>query len=409
MTRNEVARISVVLALVSMAGAPSPASSQPPATPAPAPAPVRQPTPNDTLISPEVLSDGRAVFRIYAPKASEVSLRGDWMEAPGPVALQKDPQGVWSVTVGPLTPDFYSYTLTVDGVRTLDPKNATIKQGISSVDNMVMVPGPAAAFQDNKPVPHGEIRQAWYRSTTLEQPRRVHVYVPPGYDASPTMRFPVFYLLHGGGDEDSGWSTIGRAGFILDNLIAEKKAVPMIVVMPNGSLPRPANLPAPVPGTPPNPAAAAAMQDRFVSELMKDVIPLIEKQYRVLPGRDNRAIAGLSMGGGQTLRTIVSQPDQFAYAAIWSAGVNPQTTADFEQRAASFLGGADAVNSGYRVLNINVGDKDFALAGSKNLSEVLTKRGIKHQLIVTGGGHTWINWRQYLRDYAPLLFKKTTS
>ena len=150
--------------------------------------------------------------------------------------MTKDDEGVWSITVGPLTPDFYSYAFNVDGVRTVDPKNAMIKQGLSSLDSMFLVPGDEAEFEATKDVPHGEIRAVWYRSGTLDMPRRMHVYTPPGYEGG-TREYPVFYLLHGGGDEDSGWSTIGRAGFILDNLIAAKKAVPMIVVMPNGSLP----------------------------------------------------------------------------------------------------------------------------------------------------------------------------
>jgi Carbohydrate-binding module 48 (Isoamylase N-terminal domain) len=181
--------------------------------------PQRTPTPNDTLVSPEVLPDRRVAFRIYAPKASEVTLRGDWMETPGPAKLERDENGVWAVTIGPLTPDYYSYSFTVDGVRTLDPKNATIKQGITSLDNMFFLSGSEAAFQENKPVPHGEIRKVWYQSTTLGNQRRMHIYFPPGYESSKD-RFPVFYLLHGGGDEDSGWSTIGRAGFIIDNLLA---------------------------------------------------------------------------------------------------------------------------------------------------------------------------------------------
>src|SRR5581483_1057781 len=152
---------------------------------------------------------------------------------------------------------------------------------------------PEADFEDNKPVPHGEVRQVWYQSTTLGQQRRMHVYTPPGYDQSQD-KYPVFYLLHGGGDEDSGWSTVGRAGFILDNLIAAGKAKPMLVVMPNGSLPRPANL---TPGAPPAPGAMAALQDRFTNELLKDVVPFVEKHYRVKAGPENRALAGLSMGG----------------------------------------------------------------------------------------------------------------
>jgi enterochelin esterase family protein len=362
----------------------------------------RQPTPNDTLRSPEVLADGRVVFRIYAPKASEVTVGGDWIaQGLGTGGkLARDEQGVWAITVGPLPPDFYSYTLVVDGVRTLDPKNPMIKQGVNSVDNMFFLPGDAAAFQDSKAVPHGEIRKVWYKSTTLGEERRLHIYFPPGYESG-KERYPVFYLLHGGGDEDSGWSTIGRAGFILDNLIAAKKAKPMIVVMPNGSLPRPPV----VPGTPPDPALTASLQERFTNELMKDVAPFVEKNYRALAGRDNRAIAGLSMGGGQTTRVITTHPDQFAYVAVWSAGVNPQTNADFEKRNAAFLGSADKLNKQIKLFSISVGDKDFALNGSKNLAELLKKNGIKHEFNLSGGGHTWINWRQYLNDYAQKLFR----
>lgn len=359
--------------------------------------PQRQPTPNDTLVSPEVLADKRVTFRIYAPKATEVTLRGDWMEGAGTVKLEKNDQGVWSTTVGPLGPDFYSYAFSVDGVRTIDPKNALIKQGVTSLDSMFLLSGPDIAFAENQAVPHGEIREVWYQSSTLGMQRRMHVYTPPGYDSS-RDRYPVFYLLHGGGDEDSGWTTIGRAGFIIDNLLAEKKAKPMIVVMPNGSLPRPAN-------SPPNPAATAALQDRFTNELMKDVIPVVEKNFRTLTGRDNRAIAGLSMGGGQTTRVVTSFPDQFAYIGIWSAGVNPQTNADFEERNAAFLASADKLNKQIKVLSISVGDKDFTLAGSKNLNEVLKKHGIKNDIQITGGGHTWINWRRYLNQFAQTLFR----
>ncbi len=365
----------------------------------------RQPTPNDTLVSPEVLSDRRVAFRIYAPKASEVRLRGDWMDGPGTVALTKDAQGVWSATVGPLRPDFYSYTLTVDGVRTLDPKNPAIKQGIASVDNMVWVPGPEAAFQDLRAVPHGEIRQVWYSSSTLGQERRMHVYTPPSYDAS-GEKYPVFYLLHGGGDDDSGWSTIGRAGLILDNLIAGGTAKPMIVVMPNGSLPRPAD--APRTGLM-DPAFRERMEDRFTRELMRDVIPTVERRFRVVGEPASRAIAGLSMGGGQTLRAITAHPDQFRYAAVWSMGVPEPRTAEFERRAAAFLKNADTVNRSYAVLDVTIGDSDFLLDAAKNLSAVLTKHGIEHDLEIGSGGHTWINWRQYLHKLLPRLFSAETE
>jgi enterochelin esterase family protein len=370
-------------------------------------APTRVPTPNDTLVSTEVAPDRKVTFRIYAPKASEVRLRGDWMEGITTEALTKDDQGVWSVTVGPLVPDFYSYSFVVDGVKTADPKNAVIKQGISTVDNMVMVPGPEAAFLEARPVPHGEIRIAWYPSTTLGGERRLHVYTPPGYDTS-GERYPVFYLLHGGGDEDSGWSTIGRAGFILDNLLADRKALPMVIVMPNGSLPRPANPPPLVPGTTPSPevaAALAAAQARFTSELMNDVVPFVEKTYRVRTDARSRAVAGLSMGGGQTQRVLTTHKDAFAHVAIWSAGVRPEASEAFEKEAAAFLADPAKTNASIRLLSIRVGDKDFTLAGCRNLSELLAKHKIEHRLQVNTGGHTWINWRLYLSELLPQLFR----
>jgi enterochelin esterase family protein len=393
MIRQLAPRAGVVVGLLLLASAVCPWAG--------AQAQRREPTPNDTLVSPEVLPDHRVTFRIYAPKASAVTVGGDWATS-GPAKLEKDDKGVWSATAGPLVPDFYSYSFNVDGVKTLDPKNATIKQGITSLDNLFFVPGKEAAFEDNNPVPHGDIRQAWYRSSTLDRQRRMHVYTPPGYDGG-KERYPVLYLLHGGGDEDSGWSTVGRAGFILDNLLADGKAKPMLVVMPNGSLPRPTN-PAARTGERPSPEAMAAAQERFTNELLKDVIPYVENHFRVVPDAEHRALAGLSMGGGQTLRAVTSHPDQFGYVGVWSAGIG-QNAQDFEKRNAAFLDSADKVNKQVKLFSIAVGDKDFALTGSKNLSEVLTKHGIKNELHVSGGGHTWINWRHYLNELAPRLFR----
>jgi enterochelin esterase family protein len=388
MTRQWFVRLGAFVGLLLLASATSQRSDAQP--------PKREPTPNDTLVSPEVHADRKVTFRIYAPKASAVTVRGDWMEAGEPVKLEKDKEGVWSATVGPLVPDFYSYSFNVDGVKTLDPKNATIKQGIVSVDNMFFLPGKEAEFQENRKVPHGEIRQVWYQSTTLDAQRRMHVYTPPGYDGGKD-RYPVLYLLHGGGDEDSGWSTVGRAGFILDNLLAEKKARPMLVVMPNGSMPRPAK-------PPEGPEATAALRERFTNELLKDVVPFVEKNYRVMADSDNRALAGLSMGGGQTLAVVTANPDKFAYVGVWSAGLGPNA-ADFEKRAAAFLENAEKVNKQVKLFSIAVGEKDFALTGSRNLSELLKKHGIKNELRLSGGGHTWINWRHYLNEFAPRLFQ----
>ena len=365
----------------------------------------RKPTPNDTLKSTEVAPDRKVTFRIYAPKADEVAVNGDFGQGG---KMTKDDKGVWSLTVGPLAADFYSYTFLVDGVRTIDPKNALVKPGVSSLDSMFLVPGEEADFEATKDVPHGEVRAVWYRSGTLDMPRRMHVYTPPGYEGG-DAKYPVFYLLHGGGDEDAGWSTIGRAGFILDNLIAAGKAVPMIVVMPNGSLPRPEHMPArPAEGETPSPefrAAMEALQQRFTDELLKEVVPVVEKTYRVKTGPQNRALAGLSMGGGQTLRVLATNPDQFAYVGIWSAGIFGGKPEEWEKRNEAFLASADKVNHAVKRLEIVVGDKDFLLPGVKSLVEVLKKRGIEHDFRITGGGHTWINWRHYLNEFAPKLFR----
>jgi enterochelin esterase family protein len=361
---------------------------------------------NPRLASPEILPDHKLTFRIRAPKATTVTVGGDWSGTSGPAKLEKNEEGVWSVTVGPLVPDFYSYAFNVDGVKTVDPNNAMVKQGISSVDSMFFLSGSEAAFEELKDVPHGDIREVWYSSSTLGMQRRMHIYAPPGYDSS-NVRYPVFYLLHGGGDDDSGWSTIGRAGFILDNLLAEGKAKPMIVVMPNGSLPRPATTRQTAPAVGSAGGAApdfAAARERFTNELLRDIIPFIEKHYRVLTGRENRALAGLSMGGGQTLRVVTTHPNEFAYVGVWSAGIGSNPTS-FEQQNAAFLDQSGKINQMMKLFSISVGDKDFTFAGSKSLSELLNKHGIKNELHVSGGGHTWINWRHYVNDFAPRLFQ----
>jgi enterochelin esterase family protein len=389
-------RSITALALLSLAGVTTPRAD--------AQQPKRQPTPNDTLKSTEVDPERKVTFRIYAPKASEVSLSGDFGQGG---KMTKDDKGVWSITVGPLAADFYSYSFNVDGVRTIDPKNPMIKQGINSLDSMFLVPGEAADFEVTKDVQHGEVRAVWYRSSTLNEPRRMHIYTPPGYEGG-NESYPVLYLLHGAGDEDSGWSTIGRAGFIVDNQLASNKAVPFLIVMPNGSLPRPANMPRFTPGSPPSPEARAAMeafQNRFTDELLKDVVPAVESHYRVKKGPENRAIAGLSMGGGQTLRVLTTHPDQFAYVSIWSAGLFGGNATEWSERNAEFLDAPAKVNGTVKLLSICVGDQDFALAGSKSLAEALEKHGIKHETHISGGGHTWINWRHYLNELSPRLFR----
>ncbi len=357
----------------------------------------RQPTPNDTLQSPRVAADRKATISIYAPKASEVTVSGDF--SPGkPLSLTKGESGVWSVTTGPLRPDYYTYTLMVDGVRTVDPKNPVIKQGIGSLENVMIVPGNENAFQENAEVPHGELRQVWYKSGTLSMLRRMHIYTPPGYEKS-TTKYPVFYLLHGGGDDDSGWNSIGRAGFILDNLIAAGKAKPMIMVMPNGSMPASA-FPA---GTAQN-DRMNKMADLFSAELTKEVMPYVEKTYRVLPGRENRAVAGLSMGGLQTLDVALSNPDLFNYVGVWSSGFFGPTIDAAETKYAKALKDPN-FNKNKKLFLLQIGKDDFLMDASNKTKALLDKNQIRYQYKETEGGHTWINWRQYLNEYAQVLFK----
>ncbi|CAN5122703.1 esterase family protein [soil metagenome] len=360
-------------------------------------APQRTPTPNDTLKSPKVLADKRAIIQIYAPKASEVMVGGDFIAGGKPLSLTKNDQGVWSVVTEPLKPDYYTYTLMVDGVRTMDPKNPTIKQGISSLENVMAVPGTETAFEDNKAVPHGEVREVWYQSNTLGMARRMHVYTPPGYEKGNT-KYPIFYLLHGAGDDDSGWNTVGRAGFILDNLIAAGKAKPMIVVMPNGSMPMP----------PPTGMPDANMMNRmrslFADEFLKEIMPTVEKTYRVLPNRENRALAGLSMGGFQTLDVSLTRPELFDYVGVFSSGFFGATIDEAESKYAKALNDP-SFNKNKKLFWVSIGKDDFVMDANKKTLALLDKHQIKYQYQETAGGHTWINWRQYLNEYVPMLFK----
>jgi enterochelin esterase family protein len=360
----------------------------------------RQPTPNDTLKTPQALADKRVIFKIYAPKADEVTVSGDFLSDNKPLSLTKNEQGVWSVTVGPLRPDYYTYTLMVDGVRTADPKNPVIKQGISSLENVFLVPGPETAFEDVSNVPHGEVREVWYSSSSLGTMRRMHVYTPPGYEKGVT-KYPVFYLLHGGGDDDSGWNTVGRAGFIIDNLLAAGKVKPMIVVMPNGSMPLP---PSSGTGTAPSNQALTRMRSLFANEFRNDIMPHVEKTYRTLPKAENRALAGLSMGGFQTLDLTLTNPELFNYVGVFSSGFFGPTIDEAETQYAKALGDPN-FNKTKKLFWVGIGKNDFVMDANKKTLALLDKHNIKYQYKETEGGHTWTNWRQYLNEYAQMLFK----
>ena len=378
----------------------------------------RQATVNSALKSPDVLPDHRVVFRIYAPKASSVEVSGDFVtQGLAPAGkLSRDDSGVWSVTVGPLPPDLYTYVFSVDGVRTIDPKNGTVKQATDTmpggpIDSLVYIPGPGTEFEDIGQGPHGEVRQTWYFSKALNVMRRLHVYTPPGYELG-TAKYPVLYLIGGGFDNDSAWNSIGRVGFIMDNLINAGKAKPMIVAMPSESVE--------IPGTPPlqsrgtTPSGRADMSsslnqqyDTFGEDLLHSVIPFIEGRYRVLASQPNRAIAGLSMGGGETLRIAPQSIDTFSHIGVFSMGWHDHINPDFETRnEEKFFAHPEQTNKFVKVFWIGCGKHDALIGdGDRRLSELLTKRGIHHVFHETDGAHTWIEWRAYLREYAQLLFQ----
>jgi enterochelin esterase-like enzyme len=353
------------------------------------------------LVSPEIHTDNRVAFRLSAPKASEVTISGEWMEGFGAgEKLDKDDDGVWSITVGPLAPEFYGYSFNVDGVKVLDPSNANHKRDGRRVDCILLVPGKESALYEVKEVPHGTLAKVWYESPTLNLTRRLYVYTPPGYESSST-KYPVFYLLHGGGGDEDAWSTLGRTCQILDNLISQGAALPMIVVMPNGNAYQagtPGEIPAPAGRSSLSRADRAKFSGLFEKSLVSDIIPFIEKVYRVRADKDHRAIAGLSMGGGHTFRITSDNPEMFGYIGAFSAGVR-----NVDDKVESQLKSLKAGNKLYWVA-CGVDDR-LAYAGSQNLAALLKKLGFKHTFRESTGGHTWANWRIYLSEIAPLLFK----
>src|SRR5579863_1911068 len=380
---------------------------EPPAAQAPTPAAqMRAPTPNDTLKSVEVMPDRHVRFRIWAPNAIEVKLHAEGPEAtPGitpqetnkymaGVPLTKGDQGVWETTIGPIEPGIYRYTFTVDGVSTTDPRNPLTSLSLTHSSSMYEVPG--ADFMEYKAgVPHGAISAVYYDSSATGGQRRMHVYTPPGYESG-IERLPVLYLLHGGGDSDDSWGTVGRAGAILDNLIAAGKAAPMMIVMPAGHISTDFRL---TPGL-------RMGHDAFNDDLTKVVLPFIDAHYRTIADRDHRAIAGLSMGGLQALDIALDDSADFAYVGIFSSGWFPNSQKEEEDTDV-----AQYRTSGkpFRLFWVNAGLYDIALQNSEATVAILKKAGIAVEQHESAGFHAWNNWRDYLNQFAPLLFKKSSA
>ena len=409
----------VAPAVARQAAAPQTASpGAPAATPQPPQGRGRGPA-APPVVSPEVSADRRITFRISAPQAQAVRVNAGDIPGLGQTGVMtKGENGVWTFTSAPLAPGAYRYNLNVDGVAVIDPRNPLTSVSNNNVWSLALVPG--SDLFDTRQVPHGAVATVTYYSAPLQRHRRMHVYTPPGYESN-TTRYPVFYLLHGAGDSDEAWSSVGRAGIILDNLIAEKKARPMIVVMPAGHT----NGPTPGIGGPaPALTVAPGQPDEFAQDFTQAIRPYIEKNYRVRPGREHRAIAGLSMGGGQTLNIAIPNLTDYAYIGVFSSGLigggrgrgaapapagaaaapAPPFGEAWEKRNLAMLDNA-AAKKGLKLFWFNTGKDDFLIETTRSTVELFKRHGFTPQYIESAGGHTWLNWRDYLAQFAPLLFQ----
>ncbi|MBL8218635.1 MAG: esterase [Bryobacterales bacterium] len=345
----------------------------------------------DTLVSPEVHSDRKVTFRVLAPRASDVSFFGDWMPTNTREKMTRQQGGIWTVTLGPLPPSVYLYSFIVDGMMIADPVNPRIKLRARTSASMVEVPAETPAFWQIRDVPHGDVQINYQKSKALNgETRWIWIYTPPGYEKG-NRRYPVLYLFHGSNDTAGGWVLAGHANFILDNLIAEKKAVPMIVVMPYGHA---------VPFGSPREVQAknVTLYDEYI---MKDVMPHVEAKYRVAPGKANRAIAGLSMGGGQSIHIGFNHLNLFSAIGAFSAAV----PADFETRFSAALKDAKATNAQLKTLWIACGKDDFLIKRNQDFSALLKANQVRHTFELTEGAHTYTVWRRYLGEFVPLLFR----
>ncbi|AHW58565.1 enterochelin esterase [Draconibacterium orientale] len=360
----------------------------------------------EPIVSPEI-GESQVTFRFLAPKADTVKITGGFtptvkmktlfgeMDVPGSLDLTKDEKGLWSITLPLPEPELYTYSFIVDGTTVNDPRNTFMQRDGSRYLSVLLVPGEKTEnyFEAEK---RGNLHQVWYDSPTLKINRRMFVYTPYGYENS-NKSYPVLYLLHGGGGDEDAWTSMGRTRQILDNLIEKGLAEPMICVMPNGN---------------PNQMAAQTTQlpvsdvdyrdpsnrNNYVHSIVKDIVPYIEKNYRVIADPDHRAIAGLSMGGGHTIAAANEYPGMFQYICPLSMGIRGEQP-DIDEKLQGLK------KAGYKLYWLACGNTDFLYESAQKLDAKLTENGLEHTFYVTEGGHTWANWRVYLNTFAPLLFK----
>ncbi len=377
---------------------------------------------------PCVHADRRVTFRVAAPDAKKVQVR-----LGGAHEMTKGADGLWMVTIPPQVIGFHYYTISVDGATVADPATRTFF-GSGWYNSAVEIPDPDAGYYSAKDVPHGEVRQRWYHSKVTGEWRRAYVYTPPDYDANPRTRYPVLYLMHGWGENEQGWHVQGHVDMILDNLIAAKKARPMIVVMENLNAVRPGedaglyharsiiarrsleDVPPPLGAAPPpRPASAATAPaarpgfpanwfNAFTETMLSDLIPMVERTYRVAPGRENRAMAGLSMGGMQSFQTLLANTDKFAWLGGFSGSSGGRGGFDPKTAHGGVMADADAFNKKMKLVFLGIGTAEGP--GTKNFSEQLTKAGIRNVYYESPGtAHEWLTWRRCLNDFAPRLFR----
>ncbi|MBN2173052.1 MAG: esterase [Bacteroidales bacterium] len=367
------------------------------------------------IVSPEI-GETEVIFRISAPYADSVQISGGFgpivkmetqfgtMDVPGNLDLSKDENGVWSITVPLPEPELYTYSFIVDGISVNDPNNVFMQRDGTRYLSVLLIPGELTEnyFEANQ---RGNLNQVWYDSPTLDMTRRIFVYTPYGY-ADSKVKYPVLYLLHGAGGDEDAWSTMGRACQILDNLIEKGLAKPMICVMPNGNPTQYAarTLMIDEKQVDRNAPGMGMMGNLYPKSIVEDIVPFIEKTYRVDSNPKSRAIAGLSMGGAHTISTSLMYPGFFDYICPLSMGLmtregDEEALKNYEKQFKALKKG------GYKLYFLACGDTDFLYESAKNLDQMLTDNGLKHTFFVTPGGHTWSNWRIYLNTFAPKLFK----
>ena len=332
------------------------------------------------ISSPDVHPDHSVTFRYFSRKAQRVTLSGEFLTSP--VALKKDTSGIWSVTVPPVKPDVYPYSFWVDSVQIADPSNTYIFANERFKRSIVDVPGDQPLVHSLQNVPHGKISYCYYKSATLGTTRTLLVYTPPGFNPTGKTKYPVLYLIHGGSDTEETWTKVGRANLIADNLIAQKKAKPMIIVMPYANVR-------------PNP-----MPD-FTKDMINDIIPFVENNYPVLTDSKNRAIAGFSVGGGQTLNIGLTNTDKFAYVCSYA----PYTaTEEFKKNFTDWSPDATSLNKQMKLFSISVSTEDFLYESVKQNIAMFKEKNLKLETLIVPGGHTWMNCKLYLADTLPRLF-----